>query len=107
MSLGTVYNTDRPYSIERADSDEANISRYAWGDDYHDIVGVRTNALLKWMRTVHDDPFDARTYVDTGPVQERVYAQQAGLGWTGKNTCLINSEIGSWVFCQRPFSAYH
>lgn len=98
ISLGTVYNTDRPYSIERTDSGEANISRYAWGDDYHDIVGARTNALLKWMRTVHDDPFDARTYVDTGPVQERVYAQQAGLGWIGKNTCLINSEIGSWFF---------
>ena len=98
ISLGTVYNTDRPYSIERTDFGEANISRYAWEDDYHDIVGARTNALLKWMRTVHDDPFDARTYVDTGPVQERVYAQQAGLGWIGKNTCLINSEIGSWFF---------
>lgn len=98
ISLGTVYNTDRPYSIEQTDSGEANISRYAWGDDYHNIVGARTNALLKWMRTVHDGPFDARPYVDTGPVQERVYAQQAGLGWIGKNTCVINSEIGSWFF---------
>ena len=98
ISLGTVYNTDRPYSIERTDCGEANISRYAWGDDYHNIVGARTNALLKWMLTVQDGPFDARTYVDTGPVQERVYAQQAGLGWIGKNTCVINSEIGSWFF---------
>jgi len=50
------------------------------------------------MRTASSEPFDARAYVDTGPVQERVYAQYAGVGWIGKNTCVINAEKGSWLF---------
>ena len=98
VSLGTIYNTDRPYSTERADPAEADISRYAWGIDYHAIVGTRTRELLEWMRDACPEPFEARSYVDTGPVQERVYAQHAGLGWIGKNTCLINPDVGSWMF---------
>jgi len=95
---GTVYNTDRPYSTEQADPDSALIARYAWGDDYHDVLKARLDALLAWMRERSPEPFDARAYVDTGPVQERVYAQYAGLGWIGKNTCLINPDVGSWLF---------
>ena len=98
ISLGTLYNTDRPYSTEVNDPDAALISRYAWGEDYHDVVGRRTEELLERLRAAADEPFDARCYVDTGPVQERVYAQHAGLGWIGKNTCLINPEQGSWFF---------
>jgi len=77
---------------------DAVIARYALGDDYHDVLKARLNALLAWMRAESPSPFDARAYVDTGPVQERVYAQYAGLGWIGKNTCLINAEHGSWLF---------
>ena len=95
---GTLYNTDRPYSIECADRGRAQIARYAWGDDYHDVIGGRMEALLAWMRGQSPEPFDARAYVDTGPVQERVYAQHAGVGWIGKNTCVINPQIGSWIF---------
>ena len=95
---GTLYNTDRPYSTEIADRGRAHIARYAWGDDYHDVIGRRMDSLLAWMRDQSPEPFDARAYVDTGPVQERVYAQHAGLGWIGKNSCVINSEIGSWIF---------
>jgi epoxyqueuosine reductase len=94
----TLYNTDRPYSTECADRDRAGIARYAWGDDYHDVIAARLESLLAWMRACTAEPFDARAYVDTGPVQERVYAQHAGVGWIGKNTCVINPDLGSWVF---------
>jgi len=95
---GTNYNTDRPYSTECADAGRAHVARYAWGDDYHDVIGGRLDALLSWMRHEAAEPFEARAYVDTGPVQERIYAQHAGIGWIGKNTCVINPEIGSWIF---------
>lgn len=94
----TVYNTDRLYSIECNDSGRAQIARYAWGEDYHHVIGARLKALLAWMRESHGRPFEALAYVDTGPVQERVYAQHAGLGWIGKNTCVIHPELGSWIF---------
>src|SRR5262245_30885499 len=94
---GTIYNTVSPYASPPAD-DVALISRYAWGDDYHDVLKTRLDALVGWMRRESPEPFDARAYVDTGPVQERVYAQYAGLGWIGKNTCLINAGLGSWLF---------
>jgi epoxyqueuosine reductase len=93
----TLYNTDRPYSVERDDPRVGEIARYAWGDDYHEIIGGRLDALLAWLREMSPEPVEARAYVDTGPVQERVYAQHAGLGWIGKNTCVINPDIGSWI----------
>ncbi len=95
---GTLYNTAVPYSTESADPGRAQIARYAWGDDYHDVIGARLGALLAWMRDESPQPFDARAYVDTGPVQERVYAQHAGVGWIGKNTCVISPAVGSWIF---------
>jgi epoxyqueuosine reductase len=98
ISLGVVYNTDRPYSTENADPSRAAIARYAWGDDYHTVIERRLEALVGRIRSAAGDTFEARAYVDTGPVQERVYAQYAGLGWIGKNTCLINPELGSWMF---------
>jgi epoxyqueuosine reductase len=101
----TVYHTDRPYSTECADAARAQIARYAWGDDYHEVIGARLGALAAWMAetaaasgSAASEPFEARAYVDTGPVQERVYAQHAGIGWIGKNTCVIHPELGSWVF---------
>ena len=98
ISLGVIYNTDRPYSTENADPSRAAIARYAWGDDYHVVIEQRLAQLVERLRGAAGDGFEARAYVDTGPVQERVYAQYAGLGWIGKNTCLINPDLGSWFF---------
>jgi epoxyqueuosine reductase len=99
---GTIYNTDqvrlKADPTDDAGPSDAIIARYARGDDYHDVLKARLDALLAWMRAESPTSFDARAYVDTGPVQERVYAQYAGLGWIGKNTCLINAEHGSWLF---------
>ena len=98
IALGTIYNVDRPYSTEIADPERAAVSRYAWGDDYHTVIQRRMDALLDWLRASCGADLEARAYVDTGPVQERVFAQHAGLGWIGKNTCLIHPEHGSWLF---------
>lgn len=94
---GTLYNAGHPYSTERADATRGEVARYAWSRDYHHVIGDRLHALLAWMNDAHGEPFEARAYVDTGPVQERVFAQYAGLGWIGKNTCVINPELGSWL----------
>jgi epoxyqueuosine reductase len=110
ICLATIYNTDRPYSTEVSDGSRALIARYAWGDDYHDVIRQRMESLVVWMRERAGVEFEARAYVDTGPVQERVYAQYAGLGWIGRNTCLINPDLGSWLFlseiiCSLPLEA--
>ena len=98
IATATLYHSDRPLSIESTDEEAAIVSRYAWGNDYHEVIGRRLETLIAWMCGQASGPFEARAYVDTGPVQERVYAQAAGLGWIGKNTCLISPELGSWLF---------
>ena len=97
------YNSPQPYSTEQPastgdDAPHGWISRYAWGDDYHEVLGEKLETLLAAMRAHFAEPFEARAYVDTGPVVERVAAKYAGLGWLAKNTCLINEELGSWLF---------
>jgi epoxyqueuosine reductase len=77
--------------------DRAKISRYAWGRDYHRILGKRLKALSQWCET-HIPDCQTRWYVDTGPVAEKPWAMQAGLGWIGKNGLLLTREYGSWVF---------
>ena len=94
------YNAAFPSSIEvAADAGPRGwISRYAWGDDYHDVLGEKLELLTAGLRAEFAEPFEARAYVDTGPIVERVAAKYAGLGWLAKNTCLINEEMGSWLF---------
>ena len=98
ISLGTVYNTAAPYSTTISDSGRAAIARYAWGDDYHDVLRKRLRELLEWLAAAAGPGLEAFSCVDNGPVQERVFAEQAGLGWIGKHTCVINPRLGSWIF---------
>jgi epoxyqueuosine reductase len=92
ICVGKLYNTPDP---PRQPGD-ARISRYAWGKDYH----VTMRAALERMtaRLLELQPFDYKICVDTAPLLERTFARLAGLGWIGKNTCLINEPLGSWFF---------
>jgi epoxyqueuosine reductase len=97
------YNSDLPYSTEvpvtrNDDVPRGWISRYAWGDDYHEVLHEKLERIVAAMREQFAEPFEARSYVDTGPIIERIAARYAGLGWLAKNTCLINEQIGSWLF---------
>jgi len=98
ISVAVLYNTDRPYSTEATGGGQVAIARYAWGDDYHAVIHPRLRQLLEWLAGQAGPGLEAWTCVDDGPVQERVYAEAAGLGWIGKNTCLINPSLGSWIF---------
>jgi epoxyqueuosine reductase len=75
-----------------------HIARYAWGEDYHIVLAQRLERLVSWLHDHAGEPFEARIFVDKHHVQERAFARHAGLGWIGKNTMLINREIGSWTF---------
>jgi epoxyqueuosine reductase len=95
------YNTAQPYSTQFQDSRQGWISRYAWSrEDYHEVVMRRLRAVEQRLREtpVEGPPPQTRCYVDTGPLVERVYAKYAGVGWIGKNTCILNQKLGSWLF---------
>jgi epoxyqueuosine reductase len=95
VAVGLFYDPE----LAAADSTHAAaIARYAGGDDYHDVMLDRLRALESGLAAMVDEPIASRAYVDTGPVQERVFAAYAGLGWIGKNTCLIHPRHGSYLF---------
>jgi epoxyqueuosine reductase len=104
------YNADAPKSIDPASPESAWIARYALTgyqpgeaegttrpSDYHDVLLARLKTLEQRLQQAFG-PFQARCYVDTGPLVERAYARYAGIGWTGKNTCIIDQKLGSWLF---------
>ncbi|HEU4748589.1 MAG TPA: tRNA epoxyqueuosine(34) reductase QueG [Gemmatimonadaceae bacterium] len=74
------------------------VARYARGDDYHDVMTARLDELLAWLESEVGHPVRGKSYVDTGPLLERDLARRAGLGWFGKNTNLVNPELGSFFF---------
>jgi epoxyqueuosine reductase len=106
------YNTAHPYSTQLNDPGRGWISRYAWSrEDYHEAVMRRLRTVETSLRDAvgqhsqdaltpaHEPPtLQTRCYVDTGPLVERVYAKYAGVGWIGKNTCILNQKLGSWLF---------
>jgi len=97
------YNTGEPYSTHVGTTTQGWISRYAWSQrDYHEVVLGKLRALEAGLLGICErEKLPApRTwcYVDTGPVIERIFAQYAGIGWIGKNTCILNERLGSWLF---------
>jgi epoxyqueuosine reductase len=98
------YNADAPLSIEPADGKAGWIARYAWsgaeggkGSDYHDVLLPKLRKIEAELKLRFGAGCETRCYVDTGPVVEREWAVRAGLGWIGKNTCVLNQEKGSWL----------
>ncbi len=107
---GAIYNTEGPSAASRPLSGGGNdesgqrptgtvqVARYARGQDYHIVLAERLERLVAWMREQDAAPFETAIFVDKHHVQERVYAQYAGVGWIGKNSCVINPELGSFMF---------
>ncbi|HYX68009.1 MAG TPA: tRNA epoxyqueuosine(34) reductase QueG [Terriglobales bacterium] len=93
------YNSAAPQSSDPAAPGRGWISRYAWGGaDYHDVVMSRLRSVETLLATSLPGSLQTRCYVDTGPLVERVFAKYAGIGWIGKNTCILNQQLGSWLF---------
>jgi epoxyqueuosine reductase len=92
----TIPPPPSPYPLGR-------IASYAWGKDYHNIIPELLKKLLKELETWLSTPVVARIYSDTGPILERDFAQKAGLGWIGKNTCLIHPRKGSYFLLGEAF----
>ena len=98
LCAGKIYNAPYPYSLEAREPGRAWISRYAWGNDYHESIREALTRVVERLRGNAAAPFEWRICVDTAPLLERSYARLAGLGWIGRNTCLINQQHGSWLF---------
>ena len=102
ISVGMNYYT--PFSRPPASQQPKGwISRYAWGDDYHELIKDRLESLLDHIRRIYNAPIEGKAFVDSGPVLERDFAGVAGIGWIGKNTHLISPERGSWFFLGELF----
>ena len=102
ISVGMNYYSGYSRPVESSES-RGWISRYAWGDDYHNLMKGKLEALLESIGQFHDGNIQGKAFVDSGPVLERDFAGIAGLGWIGKNTHLISPKKGSWFFLGELF----
>lgn len=98
ISLAMNYYTLDPPKALAEDPARGQISRYAWGDDYHDVIRQRLSELVDFIKKTAETELKTRVCVDTAPIIEREYAQKAGIGWIAKNTNLIHWRSGSWYF---------
>ncbi len=94
ISLGLNYYTSEEYSGEKS---KGKVSRYAWGKDYHLIIWKKLDELIKLLKKINPS-FEAISYVDTGPLMDKAWAVNSGLGWFGKHSNVINRNYGSWFF---------
>jgi epoxyqueuosine reductase len=91
-----AHNYKTPFEYPEANERVGFIARYAWGDDYHDVLKEKATLIMQKLSEIVD--FDYKIYVDTGPILERAWAVRSGIGWQGKNGNIINFEIGSYMF---------
>ena len=101
ISLAMFYLTEQP-DDQKGDTPRGRISRYAWGDDYHEVIKPKLQQFAAWLREYArgeiGGDLETRLFVDTGRMVDRAVAQRAGLGWYGKNTNILTKGWGSWVF---------
>ena len=102
ISLGMNYYTDE--AVDEIEN-SGKVSRYAWGRDYHNVIWEKLDLLINYIKLIQPN-FEAKSYVDTGPVMDKVWAVKAGLGWQGKHSNIINKEMGSWFFIATILSNY-
>ncbi len=95
--IGAVSYLAQQVPEQRGDRPRGKVARYALGDDYHDTVKVKLQALHRALETCLETPIQSRVSVDSGPVVDRAVAARAGLGWYGKNTNILTPQLGSWV----------
>jgi len=104
LSLAALYSSPLNFPEEpRTGAIHGRVAAYAWGEDYHAVLPPRLDQLAGRIAKILDRPVKQKRYTDTGPILERDLAQQAGLGWIGKNTCLISPQIGSFFFLAELF----
>lgn len=94
ICLGLNYYTP---DARPAGKEYAKISRYGWGRDYHRVLAKKLRTLSRWL-AAQGSEIQARYYADTGPVQDKAWAEQAGIGWIGKHSNVISRDYGSWIF---------
>ncbi len=102
ISLGMNYYSEDEFSNS---PEFGKVSQYAWGKDYHFVMWEKLDQLITELKEI-DPKFEAKSYVDTGPVMDKVWAKRGGLGWVGKHSNIINQQIGSWFFIATIITNY-